>query len=162
MRKCCLWYSSLTKRATFCSSEWWLLFSIGDCHSQSLFVTIGSFCLSGEAIPMHVRGLYAHLQHGGKPAHASEDAPRWIHVCVQPAGLRQGLPHILQPEDPRPRPHKREALWVWRARLWESLQHSLQVNMRTKHCFIRFTFASLSSCSCPPVGFAVKTAIALY
>lgn len=104
-------------------------------HNASFFVTVGCFLIiSGEAIPMHVRGLYAHLQHGGKLAHTSEDAPRRIHICVQPAGLRQSLSHVLQPEDPRPRPHKRKTLWVWCPGLWESLQHSLQVNMNMIFC----------------------------
>lgn len=107
---------------------------------------MGCVCLTGKEVPVYVWGLHAHLQHSRKPANTSEDTPWWIHLCVQPAGLRQSLSHLLQPKDPCSRPHKGETFRVWCAGLWEGFQHTLQVKLTSeKHKTLMFFL--LCSCS---------------
>lgn len=54
---------------------------------------------------------------------------RWIHIYLWPAWVRQGLPHVLQSENPRSRTYEGEALWMRGQRVRQKLQHSLQVRV---------------------------------
>lgn len=54
---------------------------------------------------------------------------RWIHIYLWPAWVRQGLPHVVQSENPRPRTHEGETLRMRGQRVRQKLQHSLQVRV---------------------------------
>lgn len=69
---------------------------------------------------------------------------RWIHIYLWPAWVRQGLPHVVQSENPRSRTHEGETLWMRGQRVRQKLQHSLQVRVAgIDFLFYIFLFFSL-------------------
>lgn len=67
---------------------------------------------------------------------------RWIHIYLWPARVWQGLPDILQSENPRPRTHQGETLRMWGQRVRQKLQHSLQVKIAGIEFLLNFFFKS--------------------